>query len=236
VFFKIDDDGNEHLVATIERGLVKIRLKEIRQFLAIKGTNGPIYSAIFSASDEMAIGLLRGLKDAGFSVPRDVSVAGFDGIELNYDLDNDLSPKNGTKEYEAIRKKAEEIGLVGSRNYVEKLPDAERRRIVAMINLDMLAVGQELQIGGTDDLATRAIAAARDLGVPRVSRLGNDTARAGASDHASFMAAGIPSLFLNRPDDPSYHTAQDQVGHVRPEALRVAGEISLRVIDELLAR
>jgi len=35
-FFKIDDDGNEHLVATIERGLVKIRLKEIRQFLAIK--------------------------------------------------------------------------------------------------------------------------------------------------------------------------------------------------------
>jgi L-ribulose-5-phosphate 3-epimerase len=25
--------------------------------------------------------------------------AGFDGIELNYDLDNDLSPKNGTKHY-----------------------------------------------------------------------------------------------------------------------------------------
>jgi len=37
--------------------------------------------------------------------------AGFDGIELNYDLDNDLSPKSGTKEYEAIRKKAEEIGI-----------------------------------------------------------------------------------------------------------------------------
>ena len=25
--------------------------------------------------------------------------AGFDGIELNYDLENDLSPKSGTKEY-----------------------------------------------------------------------------------------------------------------------------------------
>src|SRR5262249_18984338 len=37
--------------------------------------------------------------------------AGFDGIELNYDLDNDLSPKSGTKEYEAIRKKAAEIGI-----------------------------------------------------------------------------------------------------------------------------
>ena len=29
--------------------------------------------------------------------------AGFDGIELNYDLDNDLSPKHGSKDYEAIR-------------------------------------------------------------------------------------------------------------------------------------
>src|SRR5262245_11408683 len=32
--------------------------------------------------------------------------AGFDGIELNYDLDNDLSPKSGTKEYHAIRAQA----------------------------------------------------------------------------------------------------------------------------------
>jgi L-ribulose-5-phosphate 3-epimerase len=37
--------------------------------------------------------------------------AGFDGIELNYDLENDLSPKSGTKEYEAIRKTAADIGI-----------------------------------------------------------------------------------------------------------------------------
>src|SRR5258708_31111537 len=37
--------------------------------------------------------------------------AGFDGIELNYDLDNDLSPKSGPKEFEAIRKTAEKIGI-----------------------------------------------------------------------------------------------------------------------------
>jgi L-ribulose-5-phosphate 3-epimerase len=37
--------------------------------------------------------------------------AGFDGIELNYDLDNDLSPKSGPKEYGAIRKMADEIGI-----------------------------------------------------------------------------------------------------------------------------
>jgi hexulose-6-phosphate isomerase len=37
--------------------------------------------------------------------------AGFDGIELNYDLENDLSPKAGTKEFHAIRKMADEIGI-----------------------------------------------------------------------------------------------------------------------------
>src|SRR5829696_9104066 len=37
--------------------------------------------------------------------------AGFDGIELNYDLDNDLSPKSGPKEYAAIRATAEKVGI-----------------------------------------------------------------------------------------------------------------------------
>jgi hexulose-6-phosphate isomerase len=37
--------------------------------------------------------------------------AGFDGIELNYDLENDLSPKSGRKEYQAIRKMADKIGI-----------------------------------------------------------------------------------------------------------------------------
>ena len=37
--------------------------------------------------------------------------AGFEGIELNYDLDNDLSPKSGAAEYQAIRRMADRIGI-----------------------------------------------------------------------------------------------------------------------------
>jgi L-ribulose-5-phosphate 3-epimerase len=37
--------------------------------------------------------------------------AGFDGIELNYDLESDLSPKAGTAEFQAIRRTAEKIGI-----------------------------------------------------------------------------------------------------------------------------
>ena len=42
-------------------------------------------SAIFAMSDVMAIGAIRGLTDLGLRVPEDVSVIGYDGIELgNY--------------------------------------------------------------------------------------------------------------------------------------------------------
>ena len=37
--------------------------------------------------------------------------AGFDGIELNYDLESDLSPKSGTKQFHDIRRMADEIGI-----------------------------------------------------------------------------------------------------------------------------
>src|SRR6184192_501275 len=37
--------------------------------------------------------------------------AGFDGIELNYDLENDLSPRAGAREFHGIRKLADEIGI-----------------------------------------------------------------------------------------------------------------------------
>lgn len=37
--------------------------------------------------------------------------AGFDGIELNYDLDSDLSPKSGTKDFQRIRAMADRIGI-----------------------------------------------------------------------------------------------------------------------------
>jgi L-ribulose-5-phosphate 3-epimerase len=37
--------------------------------------------------------------------------AGFDGIELNYDLEGDLSPKSGTKEFREIRRMADRIEI-----------------------------------------------------------------------------------------------------------------------------
>ncbi|MBL0884757.1 LacI family DNA-binding transcriptional regulator [Myceligenerans indicum] len=46
----------------------------------------PEATAVFAANDEMAAGLVRALHEAGRSVPADVSVVGFDGIELSAQL------------------------------------------------------------------------------------------------------------------------------------------------------
>jgi DNA-binding LacI/PurR family transcriptional regulator len=43
-------------------------------------------TAVFAANDEMAAGLMRALHEAGRAVPGDVSVVGFDGIELSAQL------------------------------------------------------------------------------------------------------------------------------------------------------
>jgi len=125
---------------------------------------------------------------------------------------------------------AEELGLYGSQHYVSELTQAERRSIVAMINLDMVGVGQAWRFGGADPLVQEALGAAIDLGVQALPMRGQLNS---SSDHASFMAVGIPSLFLYRTEDPNYHTANDRADFVDPAALEQAGIIALRVLDSL---
>ena len=42
----------------------------------------PDATALFAMSDTVAVGAIRALKDLGMSVPQDVSVVGFDGVDI----------------------------------------------------------------------------------------------------------------------------------------------------------
>lgn len=57
------------------------------------------FSAIFSTSDEIALGAIRCLYDHHIQVPQDVSVCGFDGIEIgNYTIPKITTVKQPTKQ------------------------------------------------------------------------------------------------------------------------------------------
>jgi LacI family transcriptional regulator len=44
---------------------------------------GRDFTAVFAATDELAVGAMRTLKDEGLLVPEDVSVVGFDDIDIS---------------------------------------------------------------------------------------------------------------------------------------------------------
>ena len=127
---------------------------------------------------------------------------------------------------------AEEIGLIGSAHMVAQLSEDERRTTRAMINLDMVGVGTQTFLGGSDSLRDLAFPIAAALGQP-ARALGDGLN--GASDHASFVRAGIPSVFLYRAEDPNYHSPNDRTAFIDPAHLDYAGRLSLGILDALEA-
>jgi aminopeptidase YwaD len=133
---------------------------------------------------------------------------------------------------------SEEQGLIGSRYYVAQLPQAERDRIVAVFQNDMVATSWDpatrYWVLSYDGLANRATdevtAAATRLGyLPQISPV---TLR-GSSDHQSFQEVGIaaanfswrgaeaPSLL-----EPPYHSPEDTIAkNISLERLQVSMEL-----------
>ncbi|MDR0683968.1 MAG: LacI family transcriptional regulator [Spirochaetaceae bacterium] len=76
--------------AGIERN-VEEQIVFVRQYTAEFGIYGMRelllrsrdFSAVFAATDELAIGAMRVLKDEGFRIPEDISVVGFDDLDIS---------------------------------------------------------------------------------------------------------------------------------------------------------
>jgi Iap family predicted aminopeptidase len=130
---------------------------------------------------------------------------------------------------------AEELGLIGSRRYVRELSEAERERIVAYVNLDMVGSPQP----------ARGVYSDADPGIERLLRRlvgarAEEENASGRSDHAPFERAGIPvgGLFTGagRPHDPCYHRACDDLSNVNVRVLVQMARATAEAVERLSAR
>jgi aminopeptidase YwaD len=128
---------------------------------------------------------------------------------------------------------AEEIGLLGSRHFVDALSESARHDLRAMINLDMVGVGDQQRLTGSSELVDLARDVADAMALPRYTT-GRGSA-GGGSDHASFERVGVPVLFIYRGTDPNYHSPRDRAEYVDPASLAIAGQLAIGVLDRLAA-
>jgi LacI family transcriptional regulator len=75
------------------------------------------FTAIFCFNDIAAIGAIRALKDAGLTVPGDVSVVGFDDIQ---------SAAYSTPSLTTVRQPLREMGKCGARVLLDRIADREK--------------------------------------------------------------------------------------------------------------
>jgi len=126
----------------------------------------------------------------------------------------------------------EELGLRGSRAFVASLTVEQRRRIRAMLNFDMVGVGDEgWLLIGSPGLQQRAGQLTTSLGIPAASA--GQVPNGAGSDQSSFLDAGIPALFFHRIQDNAWHTPDDVPGRVRADLLEQAARLGVALLESL---
>ena len=137
---------------------------------------------------------------------------------------------------------AEEIGLIGSKEYVKNLQESGRLdKVKGMINLDMVGVGNNLVLynsaGASHEVSDIAKKVADELGY-----LNAETAQdlhSTSSDHAPFEAAGVPSTFLTYRMseagglDKYYHQKSDTIETISPQFLYNTTDVVVETVLEM---
>lgn len=118
---------------------------------------------------------------------------------------------------------AEEIGLLGSRHYVEN-PRYPLDQTVGVINLDMVGAGEETLYLSGAGLKSQTLAVAATMGITATVQ------ESGRSDHFPFQQAGIPAgtlIWFGDGDVPSYHRPIDTPDVIEPDKLAAVGRIAM---------
>jgi hypothetical protein len=126
----------------------------------------------------------------------------------------------------------EELGLIGSKHYVEHPCDGVSiDNVVAYLNADMVGLGKGIGAPGALNFPSIWDVIQRDQDKDIMAVVEPRTGGRGASDFAPFIGRGIESLALMTSpwsDHPDYHQPEDDAAKMDPELLRKAGQFMLQ--------
>jgi aminopeptidase YwaD len=120
---------------------------------------------------------------------------------------------------------AEEVGLVGAYDFVEHLDKNQKMKMAAMINMDMVGVGDKFAIWTIGDKASATIADLAETYVQKRSFSYNPPSVEDRSDHAAFAENGIPAVYFSYEVDHNYHTDQDIINYIDKENVENVSKI-----------
>ncbi|HAQ18666.1 MAG TPA: aminopeptidase [Prolixibacteraceae bacterium] len=158
------------------------------------------------------------------------------GVGMMLELAEKLAanPKSHKRSIVVIAFSGEEMGLLGSKNYVEN-PGIELKMVDAMINLDMvgrLTDSTRLQIGGVGTAEPFRKIIYNSCDTTKMKLALSDEGY-GPSDHASFYGKDIPVLFLTSGAHLDYHTTADTWKKINYEGIVKISDVTYRIISDL---
>ncbi len=189
-----------------------------------------------------------------------IFTAHFDSVEKSPGASDNASGTSGLLEFARVLAQvptryelrfaavgAEEVGLRGARHYVSQLSEAERARIVANFNTDMIGTAGEAQtqlfvntLDGDNLVARSARAAREQLGLPE--EMMRAPFQRGASDHVAFADVGIPAanFIWREPEtialEPWYHHPHDTFENISEERLGTAMRVVIGSAIQVICR
>lgn len=128
---------------------------------------------------------------------------------------------------------AEEMGLLGSRHFVESLDDVRRDGIVAMVNFDMIGRLRDNQVvvaGVGTAPQWETLLSAQDTTLTVTTKVDGQ----GPSDHAAFYDEGIPVLHFFTGAHEDYHKPSDDTDKLDYDGMAAITNLALAVVDDVV--
>jgi hypothetical protein len=126
----------------------------------------------------------------------------------------------------------EEMGLIGSRYFVENPPvGVDIDKVVTYFNMDMVGLGNAIGAPGALNFPSIWEVIIRDQDEDVMAALRPRTGGPGGSDHSAFITRGIEALALMTSGGvghPYYHRPEDDTEKIDPEILRKTGQFVLQ--------